>query len=231
MTLFDEASADIQQAYEEFGHTLGWRFLYTPAETLNPKAPLLFAGLNPGGRAFESPQASSEGGNAYRIEPWGIAGRLNRLQEQVCGLYERIAANSSGWNRDGLMDASLAANYCPFRSADWASLPRKRESVVFSRNLWRRLLASSLPPLIIALTERVAAELQYVLITLGGSQYFHEYRPVGWGSVTYSVRQIRVAERTVLIIGLPHLSRFAIIGRAFSESAVSEMARIAAERL
>jgi hypothetical protein len=100
MALFDEVAADIQGAYEKLGHSLGWRFLYTPAKTLSAEAPLLFAGLNPGGRSFESTRASSETGNAYRVEPWGPAGRLNGLQEQVCGLYERIAAERSWWNRE-----------------------------------------------------------------------------------------------------------------------------------
>jgi hypothetical protein len=86
--LFTELTTSIADAYAKLGHTRGWRFLYTPARTLTPNAPILFAGLNPGGCDFECPERSVEAGNAYRVQPWGKNNRPTPLQNQVCKLYE-----------------------------------------------------------------------------------------------------------------------------------------------
>jgi hypothetical protein len=226
MALFEEATEAITQAYSSLGHGLGWRFLYTPARTLAPGAPLLVVGLNPGGDEDPGrPQLSVETGNAYRVEPWGANGQLNPLQLQVCALYERLAEYLPDCDRDTLMDISLSANFCPFRSPSWAALPSKRESVAFSQDLWSRVLDTTIPPALICLTDLparyIAGSLQKVNWRVAEEQIIK----VGWGSVTCSIRTLtRMGDETVLV-RLPHLSRFRIIGRAESEAAVERVVK------
>ena len=223
MTLFKEATEAIAGAYTALGHTLGWRFLYTPARTLAPGTPLLFAGLNPGGRRAEPPAPSVEAGNAYRVEPWGPEDRLNPLQLQVCGLYEQVAAHLPGADRDTLMDSSLSANFCPFRSPSWAALPNRKGSVEFSEHLWARIFQVVAPPAILCLTELPARHFSTVLQRLGWTEIGVESAPVGWGSITYSIRTLRRAGRESVVVRLPHLSRFRIIGRPQSAAAVEHI--------
>jgi hypothetical protein len=232
MVLFDDVTEAIAHAYSTLGHELGWRFLYTPARTLAPGAPLLFAGLNPGGHAdLGHPQLSVETGNAYRVETWGDNGQLNPLQLQVCALYDRLAEHLPVWDRDSLMDASLSANFCPFRSPSWAALPRKRESVAFSQSLWSRVLNTTLPPALICLTELPAQYIAGALQKLKWSVAEEQVIKVGWGSVTCSIRTLRRMGDETVLVRLPHLSRYRIIGRPESEAAVEHVVRALARAI
>ncbi|MBW4561428.1 MAG: hypothetical protein KME32_09765 [Mojavia pulchra JT2-VF2] len=90
MDLFTDAVAQIEDAYVALNHQLGWRFLYSPSHTLSSTVPIFFAGIHPGGHFYETPKASVEEGNAYRVEGWED-GHHNQLQQQVCLLYEKVA--------------------------------------------------------------------------------------------------------------------------------------------
>jgi hypothetical protein len=228
---FAQATDAISREYSSLGHRLGWRFLYTPAQSLTPEFPLFFIGLNPGGSEFCPPQPSVEAGNAYRVEPWAANGQLNPLQVQVCGLFERLAALMPGVERDRLMDRSLAANFCPFRSPSWASLPSRNASVAFSKKLWTHILRESTPGALICLTGLPARYLGEIQQKLGWRPVGEEAFPVGWGSVSCSIRRFVRGSQATVLVRLPHLSRFRIIGRPESEAAVRRVVHVVTERI
>ena len=85
--IFNEAVTQIEAAYGQLGHRLGWRFLATPRATLNCHGQTAFITLNPGGRSLNPTHAvaSSEVGSAYIYESWknGLPPGQSPLQQQV----------------------------------------------------------------------------------------------------------------------------------------------------
>ncbi|MBD2210084.1 hypothetical protein H6G27_09355 [Nostoc linckia FACHB-104] len=210
MNLFTDAVAQIEDTYVGLNHQLGWRFLYSPSRTLTSNIPIFFAGLNPGGNLYEAPKASVEEGNAYRVETWKD-GHHNKLQQQVCLLYEKIANKLETVNRDTLMDNSLVTNFCPFRSSDWKSLPNRKFSEEFSRKLWFNILKNIYSSVFICLTDKTFKEFRNLLLQIGAVEQKSISQLTGWGDTTYKKTYLRHDSHNVLMLGLPHLSRFSII--------------------
>lgn len=218
MVIFKDAVAKIEEKYALLGHQLGWRFLYTPARTLSGGTKIHFVGQNPGGSKYEPPKASVEEGNAYRVEDWGDSG----LQKQICLLYSLIARGLGQQSHYRLMDDTLAANFCPFRSAGWAELPKKPESVEFSRRLWGEILEDISPSVIICMGEVPYDNIRELLLEKGyGDTPTDSDNRVGWGNVEYRDTHLSLGDRGLYLLGLPHLSRFPIFGRPGSYSAVA----------
>jgi hypothetical protein len=229
--LFSSIVDRIEAAYDRLGHHLGWRFLYTPARTLAPDTRLATVGVNPGGDAWEAPSPSVEAGNAYRLETWpgGSNGGTNPLQTQIRLFYDALAPQLGDRSPTRLMDDTLAANFCPFRSPSWDALANRAESIAFSRELWRSILEVVSPSVVICLGELPARELGTTLLSTGArSVGVPEVRPVGWGSVTYGLAQYESSSGRSLLVRLPHPSRYAIFGRAGSEAAVERLTSVIA---
>jgi hypothetical protein len=206
--LFKRSVRSIERKYHELGYELGWSFLYSPARTLSLKTKIVFIGLNPGGFNYEEPMPSYERGNAYRLQSWGRNGReKNKLQSQISRFYQQIA-DKIGVSSECLMDSTLAANFCPFRSGNWASLQNKKEAIEFSNGLWSELFDNLNPAVILCLRE--THRHIYSLIV---EKRFKTISPVekletGWGKIKFSLAAFAVEKRKVLLVGLPHLSRF-----------------------
>ena len=87
MTVNSEFAAnmneEISQEYRSSGHSLGWRFLYSPASVLDG-AKVALIGLNPGGSIDDPTHAkfAMVSGSAYRDEIWPDS---SKLQSQVLG--------------------------------------------------------------------------------------------------------------------------------------------------
>jgi hypothetical protein len=116
-------------------------------------------------------------------------------------MYEELARR---WPRPttaiALMDTSLAAHFCPFRSPDWNSLASRRESIEFSEALWRDVMKIVRPRAMICLGQ-------------AGPRAMTEYEsPHG----------------KTLIVQIPHLSRFRIFGRPESRQAIDRFTTAAA---
>jgi hypothetical protein len=230
---FTSLVGEIEAAYERLGHQLGWRFLYSPARTLTPGIRLATVGTNPGGRKYEPPSSSVEEGNAYRyvVETWpgGSAHGPNPLQQQIGLLYRELARRLPGASPGQLMDDTLAANFCPFRSPSWGSLPRRAESIEFSRHLWRRILQVASPSALICLGKLPADELGATLVSVGARLVEGpEVGEVGWGAATYELSLYESPSARTLLVRVPHPSRFAIFGRAASQPAVDRITRVLA---
>ncbi len=214
MTKFSTLVNRIETAYDELGHTLGWRFLASPQTTLSPQARLAFVGLNPGGSTFSPPIASVENGNAYRLERWDASGNLNPLQVQVRLLYDGLAKHLPTASTPELMDQTLTWNFCPFRSPSWDQLLNKDRSVAFAQELSSEVLSFAQPRVVICLGSVAAEQLSQALAS-HGSRLVGRPRliPSGWGSTTFGLAVHRSPQADTMLVRLPHLSRFGVFGR------------------
>jgi len=206
-----EIENTIQRAYEArlrqdpTGSPLGWRLLYSPCRVLDG-ARVAFIGLNPGGSAIDPDHGvfSCEGGSAYRkeVENWGTS---SQLQDQVRELFRRLNVPP---------EEVLAGNLVPFRSPSEASLQDAPGAIAFGRTLWAEILKTARPSIVISMGRAANREVAQLL----GVRDIRSY-PVGWGA--YTASRGRFPGGTW--IGLPHLSRFAIMKRAASQAALTEL--------
>lgn len=229
-TRFDSAVRNIRRAYSRLGHKLGWRFLYTPAKTFSRKTQIVFIGLNPGGNVFGPAEPSVEEGNAYRVQPWSSDGRLNSLQRQVCAFYSLLAETLRGSSAQTLMDATLSANFCPFRSPDWTRLRAREKSILFSQRLWTNILDFVRPDILITMGSEVTRQID-TLLTLRGSHVRSRAILCEWGTVTYRLGSAEIGGKPVLLVGFPHLSHFKIFDRARGNACFKPLLKAARQHL
>ena len=108
----------------------------------------------------------------------------------------------------------LAGNLVPFRSPSELELRDKDRSIAFGIKIWSQILATVKPPIVISLgnsTNEIVSRL------LRARQI--RKLEVGWGSITASRGEFNGG----LWIGLPHLSRFAIMTRKESAKALDTL--------
>lgn len=198
----------IDNAYLARGNRLGWRLFYSPPHVLDG-APVAFVGLNPGGDYMpaEHGEFAMNRGSAYTDEAWGAAPGDAKLQRQVRALFARL---------DVPAEDVLAGNLVPFRSPSWEAMPDRRAALAFGKALWADILDRARPRLVVAMGRVTIHALAEVL------HIEHlESVPLGWGSVTGR----RGNYRDGAFVGLPHLSRFAVINRAESENGLKRLLR------
>lgn len=242
-SLLDKAKSKIEEAYISLHHNQdqhGWSFLYTTSSTLSPEARFLFMGLNPGGEGkADDISVSSERGNAYNHttgEDWGKGpGVATPLQLQVEMLYKLLAEKleKNEYSYPGLMDATLAANFCPFRSKDWAGLKNKDETIRFCKELWKDIILQTSISTVITMSRVAYQHLSDIIVESGGQQLDEsdEGGEVGWGKIKYYVSRFNLDGRDILIVNIPHLSRYRIFGRPESDKAVNKIISLVAESL
>jgi hypothetical protein len=190
-------SQEIQDEHDRLGHRLGWRWLATPMSTLKSAHTAILT-LNPGGRYYEEPVLSCENGNAYFDESWkGRRAGSDPLQVQI----QRLIA-LSGATKTTVCIGHLV----PFRSPDWRSLDRKIESLSYGFGLWQKATQVSRFKTIFMIGNDTAK----ILIERYGA-HLVGYNQTGWGSATSGHW---VDDNGRAFIGLPHLSRFAVLGRS-----------------
>jgi hypothetical protein len=200
----------IDKEYDRLGHTLGWRFLTCPGAVLSAKTEVVFVTLNPGGNVDrpEHPRLSCEDGSPYLTESWSgqRPGRSN-LQVQVQALYKRFGIS---------FDETLSGQLVPFRSPSWEELPRREESLAFGQRLWAQVIKIVKPSLVIGMGKK---KLRQPLRQILGTPIESIDVPVNWGPVSAGLDWFPGCA----LITLPHLSRFGIMTRPQSESAISEL--------
>lgn len=225
---FIALSDRINAAYRELGHRMGWSFLYTPKSTLNASQQLLFLGLNPGGKEDLGYDVvpSCESGNEYLHGKWVAEKGKAPLQFQVQQLFKGIAVSMGGnINHGTMMDATLAANYVPFRSSTWATLVNKQRSMEFSSALWSEILDQVHPRVIICIAYLVYDNIKAILVSKGFAPIdADKAQPIGWGRVTYNVTELRNDDRTILLVRLPHLSTYKVFSSAKCEMEIKKLA-------
>lgn len=208
--LFDATVARIEKVYHALRHTWGWRFLYTARSTLLSNNGILFLGLNPAG-LIEPSQESCEQGNAYLDEKWGEE-QHNQLQVQV-QLFYRLIAEATNRDATALMRNSLAANFCPFCAASYAELNEPSQSLTFSYELWSLIFPALEPKVVVTMGNEVRRNIDTLLLSMGSVIVDERYLDTGWGKIKYRLANVTSGNREILLVGLPHLSRFRIFGR------------------
>jgi len=206
-----QLEAAIQAAYEARrkrhpnDKPLGWRLLYSPRRVLS-SAHVAFLGFNPGGAIVDPRHGvfSSERGSAYRknVEDWGPA---SKLQDQVMEVFRRLGV---------IPEDVLAGNLVPFRSPSEADLRDAPAAIAFGRSVWADILAAAQPKTVVSMggaANRAIADLLRVNTRKTYS--------IGWGDYTAS----RGIFSGGTWIGLPHLSRFAIMNRPQSQAALEAL--------
>lgn len=197
----------IVQEYTRRGDTLGWRLLSSPATTMDD-ARVAFIGLNPGGNVAPPDHAdfAMDHGSAYVRERWaGAPPGESRLQRQVRALFKRL---------DVEPDQVLAGNLVPFRSPDWASLADPDSALRFGEDIWRELLRTAAPQIIVTMGRKVIAPIERITGIAANTRV-----PVGWGNITARFGHDSARK----LICLPHLSRFPIITRSQSAEAMHRL--------
>lgn len=198
----------IENQYRADGYELGWRLLYGP-EVVLEGARVAFLGINPGCRNPSAYQAefATEHGSAYALESWGTPPGEDGFQRQVLALFEKVGERP---------EAVLAGNLVPFRSPNWQALPNKRRALAFGKDIWRDILASARPQLVICMGVDVLVALRDILEVRETERI-----PVGWGD--YCGERGKFASG--MLIRIPHLSRFPIITRAESQPGLRKLLR------
>jgi hypothetical protein len=224
--LFSACAQDIEDTYHRLGHTLGWRFLTGPKATLAPATEIAFISLNPGGaeESVHQSGASHEDGSSYVTERWQNAlPGLSPLQRQVQSLCAELMhhLHETGSVNHFLAQHVLTAHFIPFRSPSFATLANPQASLAFARSLWSRILQTWCPRLILTIDRETYSNLQQILIrNLKGTLTECREFSTGWGQ--YKADGSRImglrGDGPVLLVRLPHLSRFAL----FAEPGYSE---------
>ena len=213
----------IEKQCEELGYPFGFDPpLLCSLKTLLSQPRILVVTLNPAGnkdfpenRGFDRFHEK----NAYLDISWGSYSKGEApLQKQIALLFKQLqqriypATSMAEFAREKVVTAQLI----PYRSPTEISIHCKKESIELSQQMWRSLFAKWKPGLVIAVGKTPAREM----IKIFGR--CREELPVraGWGSVKI---QRWVDDQGTLIVGLPHLSRFALFGRDKSAAGVVEV--------
>jgi len=110
----------------------------------------------------------------------------------------------------------LAGHLVPFRSPSWASLRNPDSAVRFGEQIWREVLAHAKPKLVIAMGGEALVPITRVLGVNAGNM--GKIR-VGWGNISGT----RARFSGGVCVGLPHLSRFKIMGRPESKEGLARL--------
>ena len=119
------------------------------------------------------------------------------------------------------MDSSLAGNFCPFGSPSWADLPEKQKSIEFSTKLWSRIVQYCSPKALVCLGQVCYRCMREVTITAGyesvGDPELHAIprRNRFGGDINYVTEEMN-GRKPLLLVQLPHLSRYQVFERAYS---------------
>jgi hypothetical protein len=207
---FDTMVAEIATAYETlWGLSLGWRFLYSPKRTLEESNGFAVFGFNPGGAEFIRPMPSVESGNAWlrSVERWPSANTQPYFLSLVGKMLRRVAPQGTA----AFLTRSLTSNIAPFRTGEAIELPRPAYD--WSVNFWERhLQVLSTQRFILAVGNSGGKSPYAALFAVYARSGWHagaeQEMPCGWGSYVVRVRCLTKAGSNVVLVGVPHFSRF-----------------------
>ena len=211
--MLTECTSAIAKAYSRLDYSLGWRFLYSPARTMQCANGFLLLGTNPGGDRYQVSK-TVESGNAFIVEDWGREGI--GLQNQVRLLFDLLETQFQGRRGDGesLLSETMTSNFCPFRSPTWRQLPRQSEAIAFSASLWHAILTQVSPRVIICMGTIAYPFIRETLFLLANSKGRVTLLPTGWGDYAFSIHKFERAGSPIVLAHLPHLSRYKLMSRS-----------------
>ncbi|MCY4427040.1 MAG: hypothetical protein OXC05_08430 [Halieaceae bacterium] len=184
----------------------GYKFVFGPWDTLN-HAEIAFLSLNPGKCPddFVKRTISDERGNSYEVEQDTT---ISPITNQFLRLARLLGVAPRG---------VLAGVVAPFRSGQWNDFSKRQkdESLALGRRFWMGPLKRPDLRLILVCSEEAAK----LVVDVTGASFDIE-TPAGWGNV--KLRRYRCGGGKV-VVHLPHLSRFRLLGRTQSEAALREI--------
>ncbi len=209
--LFDACIKFIEEAYATLGFNKKWHFLYSPFSTFSCPNGLMFLGLNPGGGESDC-EGSVERGNDYVHGNWGKGNGLV-LQKQVKRLFDLLAKSYCETPTSGidLLEKTLTSNLCPFPSKSWEDLGRKKETIEYSKKLWKMVLSEVMPRIIICMGDVSYHGIRDVLCEIYGKDGKRTKMPTGYGKQVFKIRRFDAGGKSCTLVKIPHLSRFKLM--------------------
>ncbi len=220
---YEKSYDAIERACRSLEHPFGFNPpLLNSVEALAAQPRVLVATLNPAG-SVDYPDHRGryryEGLNAYLDIDWnGYGAGQSPLQRQMQGVFEHLRRRICGSPIDSITFARsrvVTAQLIPFRSPSDTTLYRRVESVALARSVWADLFRIWLPSTAVTVGATTAQELGVLL----GAVEREDSLPIGWGRYRMTLREFSCGTR---LLALPHLSRFAILGRSQSEPYLNE---------
>jgi hypothetical protein len=207
-----------QQACADLGHRFGFNpWLLSSIDSLTAKPRLLVMGLNPAG---SRDYPDHRGRFRYEL----AAGYFTQwdkpdwspLQRQVHMLLGELQRRVGDVSELGKFARKrvVMGSLVPFRSPSEAELHRREESLAFGRRLWRDVFEDWWPQAAVTFGNTPFKELSLLLGRATSEQRF----PSGWGNINLTLREFDSGSR---LLGLPHLSRFAVFGRPEGEAGIA----------
>lgn len=196
----------LDRAERELGFEAGYKFLYGPWASLEGRKVGFFS-LNPGRPPddAEPRTISDERGNSYEVEQQTTRSPITR--------QFLLLADFLGLKPSEILTGVVA----PFRSNSWAGLTKEQRegSLALGKQFWADPLSRPALRLVFACSN----EAKHVITELVDASLDLEIL-AGWGAI--KLRRYRAANGKV-VVHLPHLSRFQLLGRSESESALREL--------
>ena len=193
---------ELEEAEVTLGFSDGYKFVYGPWKTLGT-AEVAFLSLNPGKASPRHRdiirEIADERGNTFEVEQPTTVSPMNDQFLQLAQLLDRQPSDI------------LTGVVAPFRSDNWAGLiPRQREgSLALGRRFWNQPLSRPSLRLVIA----CSGEATRLVTDITGASLDGEAE-AGWGNI--KLRRY-FSPLGKVIVQLPHLSRFRLLGRERSE--------------
>ena len=210
----------IEKSYARLGHSLGFNPpIVSSVRAFEAKPRLLLMGLNPAG-SRDYPEHRGrfryEERDGYLGTSWNdYAPGQAPLQKQVAQLLRHLQrrVGDNGPLESFARNRVVSASFIPFRSPQEASLHNRTASMEFGRSLWGDVLSVWRPQYAVCFGGTPFPELSSLL---GSSVEARDYDPQWQGAL-----RLRVFEDGTRLLGVPHMSRFPIFGRAESAAAIT----------
>ena len=208
-----------EHAYAQLGHALGFNPpVLSSVRAFESTPRILLLGLNPAGSRdypehrgrFRYEERDGYLGTSWDDYPPGQA----PLQRQVAQLLRHLqrGAGDPGplelFARNRVVSGSLV----PFRSPSEETLHNRAASLQFGRSLWQAIFTHWRPQYIACFG---GTPFREVSALLGSVSETRDYDPRWQGAL-----RLRVFANGTRLLGMPHLSRFPIFGRAASHPAI-----------
>lgn len=210
-----------ETAYARLGHSLGFNpLILSSIRAFEARPRILLMGLNPAG-SRDYPEHRGrfryEERDAYLGTSWGdhAVGQAP-LQRQVALLLRQVQrrVGDQGALELFALNRIVSASLVPFRSRGEADLHDYKASIQFGVSIWSEILASWRPQYAVCFGTTPFNELSSLLGTWSEAR---DYDPKWQGSL-----RVRVFRDGTRLLGVPHMSRFPIFGRAASATAIQQ---------
>ena len=224
--MFDEIVNIIETEYNNSRNNIGWRFLATSKKTLLSNSGIFLITMNPGGGKDNSqhPKSSCENGCAYISESWkNKPTGESRLQKQFILLFSELAKRHPTKDKIELMESSVCGYFIPFRSPTFNLLKDKKRSIILATNIWKTIISSNSPKLIICIDVRTHKYIRKIIDGLNYNIISNTKYPVGWNNITAELSIYKKNGNALSIIRFPHFSRFSIFGREQSKEPITQI--------